>query len=397
VLLDQAQTRPKKTKKKNGGGNTPADNESDTRQRDPKDNPGANRDKWQDVPCDLIPPDIPEWTKALRQVDRNPKRIRPDLPLQEKGYAFPDPNSLAALPVTKQAQKLCAWLSLRAATCGRHLTQAGLKAPTGSAAVWRLATDVNQVNMIPDDPWQPPLKNDKKVPKTEKLRQAVKQLFGPELLAQLRGDMASVEWHETLLQVRNHAIVDLDPTITKEIIWELFEHNFRFEIAALDMVAAASKWVGDEAAVTRKDFIGSVFGTSRKFVIWNDPFPRWNEGLQAKDIGDRRFRLDFLRRVLCDWPDVPPNIKAKSFHDYSMTLKEREALEANILGFYCQTFFDYFGRPPIVPHRLPLHADEELQRELRDKGEAVDSEYLCNLDSQRARAPAAVSSSLTPR
>jgi hypothetical protein len=58
VLLDQAQTRPKKTKKKNGGGNTPADNESDTRQRDPKDNPGANRDKWQDVPCDLIPPDI---------------------------------------------------------------------------------------------------------------------------------------------------------------------------------------------------------------------------------------------------------------------------------------------------------------------------------------------------
>jgi hypothetical protein len=99
ALADQTHTRPKKTNKK-------------SRDDDTRDNPGANRDKWQDVPCDLIPPDITVWTEALRKVDRDRKRIRPDLPNQEKGYAFPDPNSLAALPVAKQAQKLCAWLSL---------------------------------------------------------------------------------------------------------------------------------------------------------------------------------------------------------------------------------------------------------------------------------------------
>jgi hypothetical protein len=155
-------------------------------------NPGANRDKWEDVASDLIPPDIPFWTTALRTVDRNRACIRLDLPVQDKGYAFPDPNSLAALPPDKQAQKLCAWLSLRGATCAGVFTQAGRKPPTGSGAIWRVATDWNQIAMIPDHPDYPAINNDKKS-KAAKLRHAVKHLFGEKLLAKLRGDVEIVE------------------------------------------------------------------------------------------------------------------------------------------------------------------------------------------------------------
>ena len=355
ALADQTHTRPKKTNKKSGNNDI----------RDPHDNPGANRDKWQDIPCDLIPPDITVWTEALRKVDRDRKRIQPDLPNQEKGYAFPDPNSLTALPVAKQAQKLCAWLSLRAATCARVFTQAGRKAPTGSGAIWRLATDINQVEMIPDDPCYPPLTSDKKTTKAEKLRDAVRHLFGDELLSKLRGEVESVEWHEVSLQVRDHAIVDLDAKVVKEIIWELFEHNFRYEVVALDMAAAPSKWVGNQA-VTRKDFISNMFGCPGKFVIWSDPFPRRNGGVQSMSMDDRMFNLEYLRRIQKDWPDVPPIIRDSGFIKPPADYERLEDLETKVVYFYCQTFFDYFGRPPIVPHRIPVHADEELRSKLQD-------------------------------
>jgi len=361
---DPSQTHKKRNKKTgsthNNSSNTPASSDRN------RDNPGANRNKWEDVACDLVPPDIPVWTRALRQVDRNPKRIRPNLQKEEKGYAFPDPNSLAGLPPLKQAQKLCAWLSLRAATCARAFTQAGRKAPTGSGAVWRLATDINQVNMIPDDSCHPSLHGTKET-KAAKLRDAVKHLFGDELLAKLRGDVEQVEWHEVALQVRDNAIVDLDPNITREIIWELFEHNFRYELLALDMVAAPSQWVDDITAVARKDCIRTVYGRNAKFVIWSDPFPRVNEGLCGKGINDRVLCLEFLRRVLKDWPEAPCAITDGSFYrNLPRTPEQNEALEVTIVNFYCQTFFDYFGRPPIVPHHIPLHADAVYQQSLRE-------------------------------
>jgi hypothetical protein len=219
--------------------------------------------------------------------------------------------------------------------------------------------------MIPDDPCYPPLTGDKKATKAEKLRNAVRHLFGDELLAKLQGEVESVAWHEVSLQVRDHAIVDLDANIVKEIIWELFEHNFRYEVVALDMAAAPSKWVDDEA-ITRKDFISHIFGCPGKFVIWSDPFPRRNDGVQTICMDSRKFRLEFLHRIVKDWPDVPPIISNSCFLETPTNYKKLEALEAEVVYFYCQSFFDYFGRPPIVPHRIPIHADEELRSKLQD-------------------------------
>ena len=64
-----------------------------------------------------------------------------------------------------------------------------------------------------------------------------------------------MEQHKVALQVHDNAIIDLDPNITHEIIWELFEHNFQYELLALDMVAAPSQWVDHIIAVAQKDCI----------------------------------------------------------------------------------------------------------------------------------------------
>ena len=68
---DPSQTHKKRNKKTGGtynnSSNTPASSDCN------RDNSGANHNKWEDVACDLVPPDIPVWTRALRQVDRNLK------------------------------------------------------------------------------------------------------------------------------------------------------------------------------------------------------------------------------------------------------------------------------------------------------------------------------------
>jgi hypothetical protein len=315
----------------------------------------------------LIPLDIPAWTVALQAVDRNPARIRPDLPVQDKGYAFPDPNSFATLPPAKQAQKICAWLSLHPATFARIFVQAGRKVPVGSGAVWRVATDFNQVGLINDNP---AISNDKTT-KAAKLRDTVRQLFGQELLARLRDDVEQVEWHEATLQVHDHTIVDLDASIVKEVIWELFKHNFRYEIVALDMAAAPSQWKDEESAVARRERIRQVFGRNGKFVIWSDPFPDVNTGLQSKVLEDKRFEIEQLRQLQISWPHMPPYMLSCAAYDcynnHSPTKINLKELEEGVAKFYCQTFFDFFGRPPIVLHHMPLHADSDHQHELYSK------------------------------
>jgi hypothetical protein len=57
---------------------------------------------------------------------------------------------------------------------------------------------------------------------------------------------------------------------------------------------------------------------------------------------------------MCSWRDVPLNIRDVSVLDHAtLTKASLEGLEYHIILFYCQTFYDFFGRPPVCPHRVP--------------------------------------------
>jgi hypothetical protein len=349
ILVDPQQARNqgrKVAKSKTNGGNPEI--------RRP--HPTENRNVWVDVESDIVPPNIPIWTRALQAVDKNKARVRSDLPPSEKGFTFPDPNSLAGLTPDQYAKKLVAWLSLRPGTCSRAFVSAGRKPPTGSGAVWRSVLNIDSTTLIPDNPCYH-ADNGKEM-KTSKVAAAIKQLFGQELLEKLQAGQNTVFWHDCEMPVENDHIVNLDPNIVREIIWELFEHNFRFEVRALDMIAAPDQWDGADASITRFKTVSQAIGDGfdGKFIIWNDPFPRENEGLRSSRFITRLRPLESLRRLMLSWPDVPASITGSTF--MAGMPADLEALEYEVVLFYCQSFFDFFGRPPIVPHYIPLHASQ---------------------------------------
>jgi hypothetical protein len=309
----------------------------------------ANRNKWIDVNSPLVPPAVEVWISALGDTVKNPDRIHPDVPHLQRGYAYPDPNSLAGLPFDQQAKKLCAWLGLRPAVYSKSFVDAGQRPPTANGAAWRCVLSLDSSTMLPiEEFFATP---EAKETKASKLRTAVKELFGDQLAARLQGPPGVVYWHDIQLQCQDDKIVHLDPDISKQIIWELFEHNFRFELCSLDLAAAPSKYVDHDSAVARQDEIRNIW-SDQKLIIWDDPFPRYNQNFQGETISNRKPSLVKLQHLMKSWVGLPSTVADGSFYGVT-SAQQQEALEYNIVLFYCQSFYDFFGRPPIIPHRIP--------------------------------------------
>jgi hypothetical protein len=329
-------------KKKNASKNQSPSNASSTPST-------ANRDKWVDVDSPLVPPVVEVWAQALRETVKNPSRIRADVPHLQRGYAYPDPNSLAGLSVDHQAKKICAWLGLRPAVYSKSFVDAGQRPPTANGAAWRCVLTLDSSTILPIEQFF--ATPEAKQTKASRLRMAVKELFGDQLAARLQGLPGVVYWHDTPLQCQDDKIVDLDPDIVKQIIWELFEHNFRFELCSLDLAAAPSEYIDHTNAVARQDAIRSIW-QGHKLIIWDDPFPRYNSNFQGETITNRAISLEKLQCLMKSWVDVPSTVADGSF--YGVTNDQTlERLEYHIVLFYCQSFYDFFGRPPIIPHRIP--------------------------------------------
>jgi hypothetical protein len=103
--------------------------------------------------------------------------------------------------------------------------------------------------------------------------------------------------------------------------------------------------------VARQDAIRNIW-EDRKLIIWDDPFPRYDSNFQGKTIGNRKGSLEKLQSLMKSWPDVPSAVADGSFYGITDN-KKQERLEYDIVLFYCQSFYDFFGRPPILPHRIP--------------------------------------------
>jgi hypothetical protein len=97
-------------------------------------------------------------------------------------------------------------------------------------------------------------------------------------------------------------------------------------------------------------------------------------GLEAKDFGERMLYVDKFCSLVSGWPgEVPARLKTMSTFIGSSapdrgdlddtfsnathvqgTSSSVAAVEAVLYPYYCQTFFNYFGRAPSLPHVLPL-------------------------------------------
>lgn len=144
--------------------------------------------------------------------------------------------------------------------------------------------------------------------------------------------------------------------MVQNVVWHLFEQNFRFEFLALDrsIFPRNNRTAQDE---DRDALVAKVFPSTVLVMLRPQ---RSREGLGAAKLEDRALYVERFRRVLQDWPGEDAKLlKMMPAVEYgpgrlthTFVARKLEAVEQTAYRFYCQTFFNYYGRAATIPHQF---------------------------------------------
>lgn len=281
---------------------------------------------------------------------------------------FPDPGMLATFEPDKRLQAITLWLAIRPARASQIL-QPGYVLPSPlSAAGWRdffWIAHRHRFNPAHGMSGVPP--NEQGL--LAKAMRSATIMFGEADAARMDVNVPEVEFFGTTFAVRNGRAVAVDNRIIKRVLWELAELNWRYEVLALDRIAASAKWAEDDADIIRKGRILPVFKPSGSFTPASSLFPSENLFICQEDVVRQSDALEHLRRLMVDWRDCPvalttplppvqwiPDAGMKA---YAYSNQPEEFMAPVVAGqrhtikaFYCSSFFRFFGRPPVLPHLL---------------------------------------------
>ncbi|KAI6139944.1 hypothetical protein BKA82DRAFT_3988060 [Pisolithus tinctorius] len=165
-------------------------------------------------------------------------------------------------------------------------------------------------------------------------------LFGPELVS-LQHDIPShVQFRDISISLADLATID---QMTKsKILWDLYEHNFWFELVTLDRVMMPSLWSNrDSERLNHVRQVRTILPHQECAVseLYAD-FPCLSLS-----------KIKALAPLLAVWPGCPSDL-AEPIMPLASSLRVW-AMEKKLAIFYVQSFFDTFGRPPLLPHLIP--------------------------------------------
>lgn len=151
-----------------------------------------------------------------------------------------------------------------------------------------------------------------------------------------------------------HGVGELtnNAALVKEILWELYELNFRHELNALSNRFTKPAKEGGILRNSNQPSLSECFADSGHLcqIGQKQKFG----GLAAPSLLTRAPHMLALCRVMESWPGGD---RARSFLETNLkarrepTMAEMEETERWATKFYCQTFYETFGRPPLLPHR----------------------------------------------
>jgi hypothetical protein len=279
---------------------------------------------------------IPAWSDALQAVDQSPSHlVEVAKTMQHFGhYIFPDPG-LFIHPATA-AKYIESWLRVREAWFMRVAKEPSLAL---SNQHWRTFLSIDYT--LPE----------KGETKAARRRQEALDIILP------KSDMyPGVEKRSSLTgpifwQGREYPSGVLPPeNIVGEILWELYEVNFIHELQSLDRRACHNlDLLSDDQLFDRQAEISQCFDESSFRHV---PIPSENRGLADNDF-DKRFRfVTGLVFVMNSWKGDKPAMLAGDLSRVQLSPDETREMEKVVAKYYCQQFFNYFGRAAQVPHRL---------------------------------------------
>jgi len=300
----------------------------------------SGRDKFSPINHPFAPFSIPAWSAGLRAVDQSPACLVETSKTQKRYgcYTFPDPG-LFINPATA-AKYFQSWLQVRDAWFMRVVKEPSLAMSNQN---WRsfLSIDLDVLG--------------KEKTKAARRRQESLEMIFPKSnmypeVKMRRGLAGPIIW-----QGKDYPREVLLPdAVVREILWELFEVNFIHEFQSLDRRACANLDISDTAQLfERQIMISQCFHPSSFRHV---PIPSQNLGLAADNVDDRFHFVTNLVLVMKSWRGDKPVILGASVDSLrGFSRKAREEMEKCVAKYYCQQFFNYFGRAAQIPHRLFDH------------------------------------------
>jgi hypothetical protein len=138
--------------------------------------------------------------------------------------------------------------------------------------------------------------------------------------------------------------LQVDVQRAKVLLWELSELNFRWELRALDR-----RLLPGSEPLQRLKLLTHCFPQGEEGLISIDSC-RATIGLADPTFAGRLPYLQSLWTVMDDWPVSKPS--SWKVCPAPAASPSGDKWERDVTQFYAQTFFDYFGRPAILPRSL---------------------------------------------
>ncbi|OJA15112.1 hypothetical protein AZE42_10806 [Rhizopogon vesiculosus] len=291
-----------------------------------------------DPESDLLPTAIMSWKLAMQKADKSLAHVH-SLSVSVETW-FLDPCLIVGTTSEDRRKRyLVMWLSIRPAwiNCVTSSTASAVH-PSNSRGF---------LNSIPN----PEEVFSSSTASSRELNEAM-DLFGAELMQlhiTAHQSPALLTWHNVTVTADT-----LNVDHIHQVLWDLAEHNFHFELLSLDKRMASEAWNAD--STTREEMVLHVFDGGAGLVLGSEPFPDQNWGLGVLHVEDRSLFVDNFHALLSSWPDAPSTLQNPlgmspiSTHIFSV--------ECCITLFYIQTFYDTYRRPPIIPRHIPAsHSD----------------------------------------
>ncbi|KAK7451670.1 hypothetical protein VKT23_012347 [Stygiomarasmius scandens] len=302
-------------------------------------NSQQQRDVFADLPHDhpFAPQLLSTWTGIKKQIDSKGFRTEPK---QKLKTIVPDPSLLFGSDHARLMSYLMQWKHVRPIWFKHCRTSQPPQSPVENG-VWRKVLGQQLFGKAEEG----------EITRIEN-RQHQDALEAKQLLDNI------FQIHSPGTSIKPSSPVYVSVPEAKVLIRELSLVNFRYQLVALDTLADTSRpRAGTAAQLTivtanhdqrRQSLISKIFGDGDVFTI-----PLENVGMLASDWSLRIVGLRAFCQVMDTWPGEKPALWNRgSDGNLHRMQKAGEEWERALAIFYVQTYYNYFGHPPVLPTRM---------------------------------------------
>ncbi|SJK98907.1 uncharacterized protein ARMOST_02183 [Armillaria ostoyae] len=296
----------------------------------------------------LLPVPVPVWRTAVETTSADKSRCHPEARIGEaNGYIFPRPDIFVNTQSDiKMHTIMQAWLRLRPSLLARVSCTAYSAQPLPHQA-WRTVLNIDWLTKKRHEhPSNLPTKSRKRQD------QAVDFLAGCNGEMKISTDFnlsGPVFWN-------GEEYSTLSDNDRREVLWELAELNFRFEMVALDARAAQN---GGNLHLL---LCSIPYGKTMPFVSVD--IGSANHGLGHPSWQQRAPYVFALMNAMRSWRDCPQLLMDKR---NGYTEEEFLMLEREMAKFYVESFFCFFGHAPVIPRHLMHHPQTSFTPEVHEQ------------------------------